>query len=147
MDFLRIKYSVGIFSHQVHISKVIHSPKSSLTERLVSHNLSRYIHHLIVSLKSPHMFLHSNVCARNLTQKQLPIYKCQSLQPVFLERNILNQSGASKIHKQAGDAELDQTPSGKDGAAGCSLWPTHRHSALIGFLRVAKLWVMLRTSY
>ena len=70
-----------------------------------------------------------------------------SLQPVFLERNILNQSGASKIHKQAGDPELDQTPSGKDGAAGCSLWPTHRHSALIGFLRVAKLWVMLRTSY
>ena len=102
---------------------------------------------MIVSPKSPHMFLHSNVCARNLTQKQLPIYKCQSLQPVFLERNILNQSGASKIHKQPGDAELDQTPSGKDGAAGCSLWPTHRHSALIGFLRVAKLWVMLRTSY
>jgi len=47
--------------------------------------------------------------------------------PVFLERNILNQCRTPNIHKDPSDPQLDQSPSGEDCAACCSLWTAHRH--------------------
>ena len=49
------------------------------------------------------------------------------LTPVFLERNILNQCRTAKIHEQASDPQLDESPGRKDCAACCGFWAAHRH--------------------